>query len=91
MITITWDEPNGIITRYEVVYELTASLQSSRTENVTTETSFTTPDDLERGTEYTFTVTALTSVGPGQPTSINVSTLDRPRKSDGVYIYIYIN
>ena len=78
--------PNGIITKYKVVYGPTASPQSSRTENVTTDT---TPKDLERGTEYTFTVTALTIVGPGQPTSINVSTLDRPRKSDGVYIYIY--
>ena len=80
--------PNGIITKYKVVYGPTASPQSSRTENVTTDTSFTTPKDLERGTKYTFTVTAHTIVGPGQPTSINVSTLDRPRKSDGVYIYI---
>ena len=83
MITITWEEPempNGIITKYEVVYGPRDSPQSSRTENVTTGTTFTTPDDLERGTEYTFTVTAHTSVGPGDSTSIIVFTLNRPRK-----------
>ena len=78
--------PNGIITRYKVVYGPTASSQLSDSEDVGTDTTFTTPENLERGTEYTFTVTAHTSVGPGQPTSINVFTLDRPRKNDGVYI-----
>ena len=87
MITITWEVPempNGIITGFEVVYGLAASPQSSRTENVTANTrSFTTPDDLERGTEYTFTVTARTSVGLGNSTSINVFTLG---KHDVMYV-----
>ena len=83
MITITWEEPempNGIITNYEVVYGPSAFPQFT-TEDVTTGTTFTTPDDLERGTEYTFTVTAHTSVGPGEPTTATISTLDRPRKN----------
>ena len=85
MITITWEEPeipNGIITKYEVVYGPTTFPQFSRIEDISTGTSFTTPDDLERGTEYTFTVTAHTRVGPGQPTTATISTLDRPRNSN---------
>ena len=74
--------PNGIITKYIVVYGPTASPHSSTTKYVITGTSFTTPNDLERGTEYIFTVTARTSVGFGISTSINVSTLDRPGKHD---------
>ena len=85
MITITWKEPempNGIITRYEVVYGPTTSPQFSRIEDISTGTTFTTPDDLERGTEYTFTVTAYTRVGPGEPTTATISTLDSPRNSN---------
>ena len=70
--------PNGIITKYKVVYGPTASPQFTK-EDVTTSTLFTTPDDLERETEYTFTVTAYTRVGPGEPTTATISTLDRPR------------
>ena len=88
-ITITWEEPempNGIITKYEVVYGPTGSPQFTITEdNITTVTTFTTPDDLERGTDYTFTVTAHTSVGPGEPTTVNILTLDRPGKSNDLY------
>ena len=77
--------PNGIITRYEVVYGPTAPPQLSDPEDVGTSTSFTTPDDLEIGTEYTFTVTAHTSVGPGSSTSINVITFNVPRKCVGLW------
>ena len=44
------------------------------------DTTFTTPNTLERGTEYTFTVTARTGAGLGTPTTVNVFTLDKPRK-----------
>ena len=84
MITITWEEPemrNGIIANYEVVYGPKDSPQFIITEDVTAGTTFTTPDDLERGAEYTFTVTAHTSVGPGEPTTVNYFTLERPRKN----------
>ena len=41
------------------------------------ETSFTTEMKLELGTEYTFTVRAYTSEGPGESTSTVVTTLER--------------
>ena len=44
------------------------------------DTNFTTPNTLERWTEYTFTVTARTGAGLGTPTTVNVFTLDKPRK-----------
>ena len=81
--------PNGIITRYKVVYGPTASPQFTK-EDVTTSMSFTTPDDLERGTEYTFTVTAHTRVGPGEPTTATVSTLDSPRNRNVFELNSYL-
>ena len=74
--------PNGIITKYEVIYGPRGFPQFTITEDVKVGTTFTTPDDLERGAEYTFTVTAHTSVGPGEPTTAHVATLDRPRKNN---------
>ena len=72
--------PNGIITGYEVSYELTDSSQTPTTRNTGLETNFTTPSDLEPGSEVIFSVTASTSVGPGEPASITVSTLPVPRE-----------
>ena len=69
--------PNRVISDYRVAYGLRDSTQT--TESVT-ETNFTTPNTLERGTEYTFTVTACTGAGLGTPITVNVFTLDRPRK-----------
>ena len=43
-------------------------------------TSFTTQSDLEVGTDFNFSVTAYTGVGPGNTSSVNVSTLSTPCK-----------
>ena len=70
--------PNGPLGNYRVGYGLRDSTQT--TEEDVPETTFTTPNTLERGTEYTFTVTARTGAGFGTPTTVNVFTLDKPRK-----------
>ena len=83
-ITITWEEPampNGIITDYEVSYKLTDSSQPATTIGTGVRKSLTTPDGQERGTSFTFTVRAFTSVGGGSITTITVSTLTRPREN----------
>ena len=88
-IRITWgppERPNGIITVYEVSYEPTDSSQPPATTNTGLETSFTTPSDLEQGTEFIFTVTASTSVGPGVPESVTESTITRPREEKKVVV-----
>ena len=69
--------PNGVLRDYRVEYGLRDSTQT--TVNVPG-TNFTTPNTLERGSEYTFTVTARTGAGLGTPTTVNVFTLDKPRK-----------
>ena len=70
--------PNGQLGNYKVEYGLRDSTQT--TEEDVPDTTFTTPNTLERGTEYTFTVTARTGAGLGIPTTLNVFTLDKPRK-----------
>ena len=70
--------PNGQLGHYRVEYGLRDSTQTT-TVNVP-DTNFTTPNTLERGTEYIFTVTARTGAGLGIPTTVNVFTLDKPRK-----------
>ena len=70
--------PNGPLGNYRVEYGLRDSTQT--TEEDVPDTNFTTPNTLERGTEYTFTVTARTGAGLGTPTTVNVTTLDKPRK-----------
>ena len=70
--------PNGQLGNYRVEYGQRDSTQT--TEEDVPDTTFTTPNTLERGTEYTFTVTARTGAGFGTPTTVNVFTLDKPRK-----------
>ena len=70
--------PNGELGNYRIEYGLRDSTQT--TEEDVPDTNFTTPNTLERGTEYTFTVTARTGAGLGTPTTVNVFTLDKPRK-----------
>ena len=70
--------PNGELRNYRVEYGLRYSTQ--KTEEDVPDTTFTAPNTLERGSEYTFTVTARTGAGLGIPTTVNVFTLDKPRK-----------
>ena len=70
--------PNGVLRDYRVAYGLRDSTQT--TEEDVPDTTFTTPNTLERGTEYIFTVTARTGAALGTPTTVNVFTLDKPRK-----------
>ena len=68
--------PNGVIIAYEIWYRPTSSPDSETRVNTTgQETSFTTENDLEEGTEFIFSVRAYTRAGPGNTTSITVSTL----------------
>ena len=61
-------------------YEPTDSSQPPTTNNTGLETSFTTPSNLKKGTEFIFSVRASTSVGFGETASVTVSTLTQPRK-----------
>ena len=64
-ITITWEQPatpNGVLRDNRVEYGLRDSTQITE---IVPDTTFTTPNTLERGTEYTFTVTASTGAGLG--------------------------
>ena len=73
--------PNGIIIAYEVSYRPASDPQTITTMNTTDlDTSFTTESGLELGTEYIFTVTALTGTGRGEIATTSISTLARPRK-----------
>ena len=67
---------SSIIIAYEVSYRPTDSSDPETRLNTTDlETSFTTQSDLEEGTEFIFSVRAYTRVGPGNTSSITVSTL----------------
>ena len=68
--------PNGIIIAYEVSYRPTASSEPETRVNTTAlVTHFTTEDNLEEDTEFFFSVRAYTRVGPGNTSSLTVSTL----------------
>ena len=84
-INISWTpplRPNGVIIAYEVSYRPTDSSDPETRLNTTDlETSFTTQSDLEEGTEFIFSVRAYTRVGPGNTSSITVSTLSEESKT----------
>ena len=78
-VSLSWDPPLmpiGIIIAYEVSYRLTASSEPETRVNTTAlVTHFTTEDNLEEDTEFFFSVRAYTRVGPGNTSSLTVSTL----------------
>ena len=78
-VSLSWDPPlmpNGIIIAYEVSYRPTASSEPETRVNTTAlVTHFTTEDNLEEDTEFFFSVRAYTRVGPGNISSLTVSTL----------------
>ena len=83
-VSLSWDPPmmpNGIIIAYEVSYRPTASSESETRVNTTAlVTHFITEDNLEEDTEFFFSVRAYTRVGPGNTSSLNVSTLSNSSK-----------
>ena len=83
-MSITWSPPavpNGVIIAYEVSYRpANSSLPVIRFNTSDLATSFTTQCDLDLGTEFIFSVTAYTQVGPGNITTASVSTPNRPCK-----------
>ena len=79
-IAITWSEPatpNGSITHYEVSY---GPKNSSRLSSADTGLVKYFSVRVKLGTEFTFTVRAFTRAGAGEPTTVAVSTLTKPRK-----------
>ena len=74
-LTISWSppsEPNGIITMYQVSYNISGVL------NYTTYTSATqhTLRDLPPSTVVTFSIRAYTIIGPGEAITYNTTTRD---------------
>ena len=81
--------PNGIIIAYEVSYKPTASSEPETRVNTTAlVTHFTTEDNLEEDTEFFFSVRAYTRVGPGNTSSLTVSTL--PKSSNNICMNLHI-
>lgn len=72
--------PNGVITQYEVSYGTTDSSQSVASTDLQTSFTVFITNTVKLGIEFTFTVRAHTSVGVGEPATIAVSLLSRPRK-----------
>ena len=87
-IIVTWGRPtipNGIITGYEVIYWPVASPQSATTVNIGLETTYTL-SGLDVGMEFSFTVRAFTQLGPGQPVTVTVATLSKPRNDNKLHV-----
>ena len=78
-ITISWTGPlmpNGVLIAYEVSYRPADSSEPETRLNTTDlDTSFTSRNDLEEDTEFIFSVRAYTRAGPGETSSLSVSTL----------------
>ncbi|CAI8034277.1 Receptor-type tyrosine-protein phosphatase F [Geodia barretti] len=85
-IGITWSKParpNGIITDYEVSY---GQKNSSRLTSANTGLLTNFSVRVKLGAEFTFTVRAFTRAGPGEPTTVAVSTLTKPPIVENVVV-----
>ena len=79
-ISISWsppDMPNGVIIAYEVSYRPTDSSQPVTRLNTTDLATSFILSNIEMGTDFVFSVRAYTRIGPGETTSVTVSTLIR--------------
>ena len=73
--------PNGVIVAYEVSYRRTASSQSQTRDN-TTALVWATENNLEKDTEFIFSLRAYTRVGPGNYSSLTLTTLGGDQSSE---------
>ena len=81
-INLMWDRPttpNGVITEYNLTYRAPNSMVTSRSISGTMYIA----EGLNEYTNYTFTIRASTSVGPGPQAEIIEITAE-----DGTYIYM---
>ena len=80
--------PNGVLIAYEVSYRPADSSEPETRLNTTDlDTSFTSRNDLEEDTEFIFSVRAYTRAGPGETSSLSVTTLSRlSKKKDAIDI-----
>ena len=72
--------PNGEIIAYEVSYRRTASSQSETRDN-TTALVWAPENNLEEDTEFIFSLRAYTRVGPGNYSSLTLTTLSGDQSS----------
>ena len=82
-VNLTWEPPlmpNGVIVAYEVSYRRTASSQSETRDN-TTALVWATENNLEEDTEFIFSLRAYTRVGPGNYSSLTITTLGGDQSS----------
>ena len=70
-LTISWSPPNGIITVYQVSYNISGVLNYTNTSATQL-----TLRDLPPNTVVTFSVRAYTIIGPGEAVSNSTSTTD---------------
>lgn len=65
-----WQPPkkiNGILTGYQLIYQIKDEPDTMRIKNFSADVLSTKVNDLQATTHYRFEVTAWTAVGPGQP------------------------
>lgn len=67
-VTISWLPPkhiNGVLTGYQIVYQIKDQPDTSRVQNLTRDTTLLKVKDLQATTHYRFEVTAFTAKGAG--------------------------
>ena len=72
--------PNGVIIAYEISYRRTATSQSETRDN-TTALVWASENNLEEDTEFIFSLRAYTRFGPGNYSSLTITTLGGAQSS----------